>query len=299
MKLVYCQIHKNQFLLLYSVTDDEHMKHTNSSRHLDKHILRSYSTLRWFMGIFGLALPILLVFGGIIRLWWLPTPLEVQNSLSAYYHAGSGCISSMGVYRDLFVGLLAAISFCLIIYSGFGKLEDWLLNFAGIFLAGVAFFPTSWPESQVIASCQTIQDFQKFEASKFLGLPLTIHTISAVLFFITITAVNVFTSMDTVHLIQDSKKKKFWIRIYRFARFLMPISLGFVLLIRLITGTSIIGEGLILWIEWAGIWAFSIYWLIKSVEILRSNVDIDIINGKVRWGSPSNSGNRKKLQRYP
>ncbi len=99
---------------------------------LSKHILRSYSVLRWTMGVFGLILPPLLVLGGLSSLWWLSAPLEVQNSLSAYYHAGSadlGCTALEGVYRDLFVGLLAAISACLIIYSGFGRMSSKLLDF--------------------------------------------------------------------------------------------------------------------------------------------------------------------------
>lgn len=252
---------------------------------LGKHILRSYSTLRWAMVGLGLILPPLLVFGGLKSLWWLSSPLEVQNSLSAYYHAGSaglGCTALEGVYRDLFVGILTAISACLIIYSGFGTLEDWLLNLAGVFLAGVAFFPTSWPEPQLLEVCTNTPNFQPFEASQLFGLPISIHTTSAVLFFFTITAVNVLTAMDTVKIIKDDQQKKFWRNIFRFARWLMPISIGLVLLLRLFTGTIIIGERIVLWIEWAGIWAFSFYWLLKSTEILSSGVDIDIIKDKIR-----------------
>ncbi len=96
------------------------MRITDPPERLDTHILRSYSVLRWCMGVFGFMLPLLLVVGGINSLWWISAPLEIQNSLSAYYHAGSTCTAFDGVYRDLFVGILAAISFCLIIYTGFG-----------------------------------------------------------------------------------------------------------------------------------------------------------------------------------
>jgi hypothetical protein len=92
--------------------------------------------------------------------------------------------------------------------------------------------------------------------------------------------------MDTVDIIKDEGKKKFWRRIFKIARFLMPISLGLVGLLWVIAGKSIIGEHLILWLEWAGIWAFSFYWLLKSIEILSTKVDLDVINGKVQWISP-------------
>lgn len=258
-------------------------KLNDSPKDLAKHVLRTYSVLRWIMGILGILLPPLLVLGGLHGLWWLSTPLDAQNSLSAYYHAGApglGCTTHRGVYRDLFVGFLTAISGCLIIYSGFNSLENWLLNLAGVFLAGVAFFPTSWPELQLLEVCKTMPGFEAFKASQLFGLPLSIHTTSAVLFFVAITAVNVLTALKTVQQIQDTSQRKFWLKIFRFAMWLMPISLGIVLLIRLFTGTSIIGERLVLWIEWAGIWAFSLYWILKSIEILRSNVDDKLLKGK-------------------
>ncbi|MBE9066431.1 hypothetical protein IQ260_07175 [Leptolyngbya cf. ectocarpi LEGE 11479] len=250
-----------------------------SPEKLGNHILHTYVALRWSMVGLGLILPPLLVFGGLNSLWWLSEPLDVQNSLSAYYHAGPGleCTALEGGYRDLFVGLLTAISACLIIYSGFNSLEEWLLNFAGVFLAGVAFFPTSWPETQLLVEiCEkTTQDFQPFQASKLFGLPVSLHVASAVLFFLTITAVNVLTAMNTVKRIKNEAQKRFWEGVFKFAMWLMPIFIGLVLLVRLFTGTSIIGEQLILWIEWAGIWSFSLYWLLKSIEILSTGVEGD------------------------
>ncbi len=261
---------------------------TESPKDLDVHILRSYSTLRWCMGVLALMLPLLLVVGGINSLWWISAPLKIQDSLSAYYHAGSTCIASVGVYRDLFVGILAAISFCLIVYTGFGKLENWLLNIAGACLACVAFFPTDWPEPQMLSVCQVTPGFAVFNSSKLFGLSsVSIHGASAAVFFLMITLVNVITAMDTVNIIKDVGKKKFWKKIFKVARFLMPISLGLVGLVWIVAGKSIIGDRLILWLEWAGIWAFSFYWLLKSIEILSTKVDLDIINGNVRWISPS------------
>lgn len=259
-----------------------------SPKRLDTHILRTYSVMRWFMSGFGFLLPLLLVLGGVWSWWWLAEPLAVQNSLSAYYHAGS-CTAHDGVYRDLFVGLLTAISFLLIVYSGFGALENWLLNIAGIFLLGVAFFPTGWPEPQMV--CQGIP---AFEASKLLGLPISVHLASAVAFFIAIAAVNYFTALDTVRLIKNVAEKHLWTRIFQVARFLMLISIGSVLLLWLVTGTRVIGDRLTLWIEWAGMWAFALYWLLKSIEIRRSQIDIDVVNDKVQWVDISGANQRRR-----
>jgi hypothetical protein len=272
------------------------MRLTDSPEHLDTHILRSYSVLRWCMGGFGLILPLLLVIGGLKSWWWISEPLAVQNSLSAYYHAGSSCTALEGVYRDLFVGVLAAIAACCIIYSGFGKLENWLLNIAGICLAGVAFFPTDWPEPQVLEACKANPDFVDYVPSQLLGLPINLHFTAAIIFFLAIMVVNICTAMDTVKIIEDDGKRAFWTVVFSFARFLMPLSIGLVLLLNRTTGASLIGDRLILWVEWAGIWAFSLYWLLKSVEILSSKVDVDMVNGRVEWETLIGDGSRQ-LQR--
>jgi hypothetical protein len=244
---------------------------------LDEHILRSYSVLRWFMVGFGLALPVLLVVGGINSWWWLKDALPVQDSLSAYYHAGHSCIPLQGVYRDLFVGLLAAIGFCLIIYTGFGKLENWLLNIAGFSLLGVAYFPTDWPNPAALASCRLVPGFQPYHASRLLGLPVSVHVVSAIVFFAAITLVNGLTALDTVEIIADPGERQFWRNVFRVMRFIMPVSLGVVLLF--LRGD----QRLVLWLEWVGIWAFSFYWLLKSIEILGTKLDVDISNGNFEW----------------
>lgn len=239
------------------------------------------------MGLLGFILPPLLVFGGLTSLWWLSTPLEAQNSLSAYYHAsgisesiGLDCTANDGVYRDLFVGILAVTGACSILYGGFNSLENWLLNLAGVFLLGVAFFPTDWPEQQFIDACSNLDGFQRFQASQLLGLPISIHGASAILFFLAITAVNFFTALKTVELIEDGSQRRFWARIFQWARWLMPAAPVVVLLVKLLTGDSLIEDDIVLWVEWVGIWAFSIYWILKSIEIFRSTVQIDLLRRK-------------------
>ena len=268
-------------------------------KRLDTHIAQTYTVLRLFMSLCGFVLPPLLVIGGLSQFLWLDAPLPVQNSLSAYYHAGSNeCLSLAGVYRDLFVGVLVAISACLVVYAGFGKLENWLLNIAGVCLAGVAFFPMDWPEVPYRASCSA-SGFAPFPASTLLNInELPIHYIAAVCFFIAIVLVNVLTAKDTAKIIKDKQRRNRWLKIYSVARYMMPMTLGAVLLLYLVTGDQIIGDRLVLWLEWAGIWAFSGYWLLKSIEISNNCADVEAAHGELTWVRPTNAAPlQRQLQR--
>ena len=94
---------------------------------LNTHILRIDSVRRWFMSGFGFLLPLLLVFGGLWRWFWLEEPLAAQNSFGFSYHARS-YTALEGIYRDMLVGLLTTIGFLLIVYSGFEAVEGGSLN---------------------------------------------------------------------------------------------------------------------------------------------------------------------------
>ncbi|MEH2028020.1 hypothetical protein [Nostoc sp.] len=268
---------------------------------LDKHILSSYSMLRWCMGILSFIFPLLLVVGGLVKLFWLSSPLEMQHSLSAYYHAGVNaetmCTAFAGVYRNLFVGILVALSLCLLIYTGFSKLENWLLNVSGISLACVAFFPMGWPEEQMLSKCGN----EVFVGSKLLNLEIKLwgqdirlHFIAAFIFFLMLISVSILTAMDSVDVIEDKKKQTFWRNIFNWARWVMPLSLLLVSVVCFLTKT----DYTVLWVEWIGIWAFSIYWLLKSWEIMQTKVDEDMIKGRVqRKGAPSSPmGNLSKVR---
>jgi hypothetical protein len=90
----------------------------------------SYLGLRKCIGIIGIALPIVLIFGRII----LERRLGILDSMSAYYYS---------VLRDVFVGSLCAVGVFLFSY----RYERWswdniLGDIAGVSAIGVAYFPT-------------------------------------------------------------------------------------------------------------------------------------------------------------
>jgi len=235
----------------------------------------------------GLLLPPVLTIGGIYQLWWLKERLPFQPSLSAYYHAGGGCATSYGVYRNVFVGILCVIAACLVIYSGFSALENWLLNCAGLSLLLVALFPTSWTQALVGKEC--IGSFTPFIASSILGTKLSIHMAAAGSFFLFITIANVLTAFDTIEPLERlqllDKATTRWRRVFNFARWLMP----FTLIGSYLTATNLDPSRTLLWMEWGGIYAFSLYWILKSIEILESKVDLTVFSGQIRFRDEKNN----------
>lgn len=251
------------------------------------------------MAVVGLLFPLLLMIGGkygIYRFWGLqgPNTIPVQDSLSAYYHAGFACIAHKGALRDIFVGSLWTISFCLIMYTGFGMLENWLLNFSGIALLGVAFFPTDWPAPKVIESCKGKPEYLLYNWRLFDGLPswMSMHTISAVVFFLLIIAVTILTVMDTVKALPDGVRKRRWTQRYngKWVRIgtwhvFIPGTRWIMLYASIPCVLFIIydPQRFVLWLELFGIWAFGGYWVLKSVEMIDTRLDFRLMHNEYEW----------------
>lgn len=116
------------------VTDD-------STKRAFDHIVGTYSWLRWALALVAIFFPLVLWLWG--KLWF---HIELQGSLSAYYHASTlaGSPAKLGAMRDVFVGSLFALATLLIAYRGYDGVEDWLLNGAGFCCLGIALFPMGW-----------------------------------------------------------------------------------------------------------------------------------------------------------
>ena len=108
----------------------------------------SYLTLRRLIGLAGIALPILLAVGYIIK----GDNVEILNSISDYYHSE---------VRDLFVGVLFVLGFFLLSYKGYEKKDSIVANLGCLFSLGVALSP-----------CQSE-----------IGFVRTMHFICAILLF--------------------------------------------------------------------------------------------------------------------
>lgn len=231
-----------------------------SSTHLpsiQEHIVSTYSALRRGIGFLAIAFPIILVVVGFFKYRLIP-----QDSISAYYHAfvptaqlpGLFDIAGSGVMRNWFVGILWSISVFLILYRGYGRRENIALNIAGVLLIAVAMFPMDW-------TCGTTCP------------KVSIHGVTAILFFLAIGYVCIFRSGDTLELVKDPNARESYKSRYRVIGLVMWV---FPLVVAVLEFFKLhpFGTRTVFFIETAGIWTFAAYWLLKSREISLSKADV-------------------------
>lgn len=192
--------------------------------------VKSYIFLSFGMGLVALALPVLLVaFGGYAG----------HYSISSFYYVRDAT-------QNIFVGCLWATGVFLFLFHGLSRLENWLLNIAGMAAISVAMNPM--PAEQ----CGP-------------GPALTLHAASAILFFVLLAIVAVGLSKGRIKYIIHPPKKRRFAAAYNaagFAMIAMPL---------IVAGLHFAGGGLceshwIFWIEVAGIWSFAAYWFVKTIE---------------------------------
>ena len=217
---------------------------------LPGHVRATYFALRIGIAALGIALPFVLAIGGKIL-----AGLELQDSMSAYYHGGGG------VMRDEFVGVLCAVGAFLYLYKGYTVLENVALNFAGVFAVGVALFPMQW---NCAGPC-----------GRF-----SLHGSCAVLFFLCIAYVCIFRASDTLSLLENGELARRYRRVYRLlgtAMVLLPLG---IFLSSFFQGPSQSGSW-VFFVEAAAVLVFGTYWLVKSREIYRSHSERSALEGRL------------------
>lgn len=213
---------------------------------LRDHVLPTYVNLRRGMAILAILLPLILGIGGLVT-----SGLPVQQSMSAYYHAGGG------VMRDAFVGGLVAIGAFLILYKGYTSREDRVLNVAGAFLILTALFPMNWPS---------------------VGGAHSPHGVFAVLFFVSIAYVCLFCA-NTIDLVPPEAQLLPYRRVYRILGVLMIVLPLSAVALSYVLQPGSTGRYTILFVEAAGIWVFGSYWLVKTLEVKQSCGDALAVDG--------------------
>lgn len=161
--------------------------------------------------------------------------------------------------RNVFVGILFAVGGLLIVYQGMSRFEDWALNLAGVTAFGVALFPMSWsptPHDHVFS----------------------VHGAFAISFFACIAYVCIWRAGDSLVLIQKPETKKHYQRTYQ--------CLGLAMVLCPLAAWALISllpfkKTVIFFAELAGIYVFATYWVIKSREASRTQLDEKAESGKV------------------
>lgn len=210
---------------------------TRAPDQFDLDLRHTYFALRFATGILGLLLPLVLVGWGLVH----DVAWDRMGSLSAFYWLSlSPPADSNALLRNWFIGSLVAVGICLIIYRGYGSLENRLLNLAGLAACAVALNPMPWPQSH--------------------DDKLHIHYTAAIIFFLLIAATIWFCARDTLAAIADARVRARWTMIYKiFAIAMLAVPLaGYLLAAR---------DHQTIWVEALGVWVFSAYWFVKTHEL--------------------------------
>jgi hypothetical protein len=209
--------------------------------------VRSFLIMRTFVGVLGIALPILLVL--VDGVWFDAGPL--RESLSAYYYSGA---------RELFVGGLSAIGVFLMTYKvAEVNLDNTLSLVAGVTIVVVALFPTSRPSELI--GLTALQD--RLGESFVAGL----HFFAAALFILSLAVISYFFGK------REGKPRKGrppHRRSLRFWRNFHWICAALILAAFVWSGvTELTDSGparSLLYGEVVAVWAFSASWLWKGFE---------------------------------
>jgi hypothetical protein len=224
---------------------------------LQEYISRTYFQLRTGLCILAFLFPILLFGVGLFN------DIPLQGSMSAYYYAFAPQDSPLRIFpgRVVFVGILFALGFFLILYKGFSKTENWALNVAGACALLVALFPMETPK--YCTNCGS-------DPYSFL------HGIAAVVLFLCIAFVAWACSEET--LVQLPGPSRDWFRArYTLLALAMTIAPLAAFVMTFLLG---IFDKWTFFVEWFGIAMFSIYWGLKSYELRLSKADTGAMMGE-------------------
>lgn len=227
---------------------------------LDTHILDTYEWMRAGMGVLAFLFPFLLF--GIGKLFGI----GLQPSMSAYYFAGvDGPLCVYFPIRGLLVGVLCAICFCLYLYRGFDRWENWLLDGAAIAGFLIAFIPDDLVQSQV-ASCEILRPISEAEQ----GRP-HYHDWASVAMFVFLGLVSAVCSTNTLSLLPPDKAhlKKVFLPLYRG----LGVAMIAALFVAWYVKTQLTWEFRVFVMEVILIELFAAYWLVKTAELRISKAD--------------------------
>jgi hypothetical protein len=207
-----------------------------------KRYVRSYLIMRVWVGVLGIALPILLILGQ--RYLFDGRPF-FRGSLSAYYYSGM---------RELFVGALCAIGVFLITYKVAERSrENRLSIYAGVAVVIVALFPTGRPGEGVPLT--PLQDWLGENTVQ------AIHFGAALVFIASLAVISFYFAKPPPK--EGKLPKSFWHRYHLLCSGLIVLALA---LAGLEAWAGWPDKGLLI-AEALAVWAFGASWLMKGLEI--------------------------------
>lgn len=207
----------------------------------------SFKVLRKWVGILGVVLPFALVTGSKL----LSDCTEILPSISHYYYSNVTVV---------FVGILCAVSFFLITYSGYSRLDNILTNIAAIFCLGVTLFPTGFKSD--IACLKLGNQLIKVDLH-------VLHFVCAVGFFTILACMSIWIFTRSNPAIKEmSPEKKIRNRIYVFCGVIMLLSEVMIGLHNLSSIRFLSYPEVTFWLETVMLIAFGFSWLTKGEVIV-------------------------------
>ena len=225
------------------------------SHKLHKHIFGTYISLRYGIAALAFLYPVLLY--AIGRFVY---GIDLENTLSHYYFSLAKDDPTMRAFpmRAWFVGLLFSIGVLLYLYKGFTVKENIALNIAGVSAITVALVPMDyecWP------NCGSIN----------------LHGVSAFMLFLSIAYVSLVCTKGTLIYLNDKPLEASFLKKYRMLGALLVASPVVALIITFFIHDM---QKYVFFVEAVGIWAFSLFWLLKSQEMSISNAERIALMGK-------------------
>lgn len=197
----------------------------------DSNYLISYRALRRAIGMIGIALPIVLVFGE--NQFGKP---GILDSISSYYWSDS--------MRDVLVGSLCAIGVFLGAYRGDRDLDVSAGRLACVFAIGVALFPCSKPLEP-----RAWYNYIHYASAAGLFLSLAYFCLYS------------FTKQDTGT--DPTPKKPIRNRVYVTCGVIILICIAAIAILGIFPPESSV-KNYVFWLEASAIWAFGWSWYIKG-----------------------------------
>lgn len=206
----------------------------------------TFNTLRKAIGLLGMALPVILFAWSAL----LTEDHFLLDSISSYYHTNM---------RDLFVGILCAVSLFLFSYHGYDVLDFVAFKIAAFAALGVAFFPAfiKSPVNPEIHIAPNVSGFTNAAHYAFAGT-----------FFVTLALVSIFLFTKT-----DENGKANGLSAKKKTRNGLYVACGAVMLLCVLCMVvlGILPDTLplfawdpVFWVETVALFAFAFSWLVKG-----------------------------------
>lgn len=211
----------------------------------NKSIVISYMHLRTLIGVLGILLPFVCVFGSLPY-----NGFVVQDSISMHYYTNM---------RDIFVGILIGVALFLMTYKGYERIDNVVTNLTGAFAIGIACFPCINPDWTEPVSLLLLPN----------SVTNIIHTLSALSFFSLLAANSIWIFTKSSRPVEKDSRKYRRNQLFVACGAAIFACIGILIPVTIFTSDAFRKESRItLVLEIVMLVAFGVSWLVKGGAIL-------------------------------